>query len=76
MRTLHLTQTIDLETEAGRYLMSCARIRDVAVTALVSRLVKRITEDQLILAILDDDSKRSRGKMFLKRREKHFRELL
>lgn len=39
------------------YLVSCARIRDIAVSRLVKELLHIILRDQLITAILDDEGK-------------------
>jgi hypothetical protein len=44
------------------YLDACARIRDVTVTRLVEQLLVAIVEDQMVLSILDDESKRKRVK--------------
>ena len=41
-------------TEAGRYLLACARIRDISPRALTRRLVDTIAEDRLVSAVLDD----------------------
>lgn len=56
---------IKVSPKAEEYLASCARIRDVTLTALVTRLIEVIAQDQLVLSILDDDSKpvpREKGK--------------
>lgn len=47
----------DENDEAGRYLLACARIRDISTKRLVNRLFETIATDQLVLSILDDDSK-------------------
>lgn len=39
------------------YFDSCARLRDISKTALLARLIDVIGRDQLVLSILDDDSK-------------------
>lgn len=58
---MHINQiTIDEETEFGRYYLACARIRDISMSALVKRLIEAIAEDQLVTAILDDDSSKQR----------------
>jgi len=49
-------------TEGGRYLIACARIRDITVPALIHKLVERIGDDKLVLAILDDESQQQRTK--------------
>jgi hypothetical protein len=51
-----LIKSIDFDSAEGRYLLACARVRGLAVTSLVSRLLSAITRDELVLAILDDDS--------------------
>jgi hypothetical protein len=60
MHKLHLNTSIDRESEHGRYLVSCARIRGIATGTLVQMLVTTIAQDQLVQAVLDDDSKRKR----------------
>jgi hypothetical protein len=50
--------TVDKDTDAGRYLIACARIRDVTVTHLMREVIDVVTKDQLITAVLDDDSRR------------------
>ena len=53
---MHINSSLDTETEAGRYLVACARIRNIAVATLVHRLIDVIGRDQLVLAVLDDNS--------------------
>jgi hypothetical protein len=63
-RTMHLHISVDRSSESGQYLVSCARIRDVAVATLINRLLKTIGNDQLVQAILDDEDRltvRNRG---------------
>jgi hypothetical protein len=48
--------------EYGPYLDACARIRNMSKTALLGRLIEIIGRDQLVLSILDDDSKPDRQK--------------
>jgi hypothetical protein len=55
-----MSTSIDTESDAGRYIVSCARIRGIGVATLVSRLVDAIAKDQLVNAVLDDDGRRSR----------------
>jgi hypothetical protein len=45
---------VNENTEAGRYLTACARIRDITVRSLTRRLVDAIADDQLVSAVLDD----------------------
>lgn len=49
-----------LPEEALRYLENCARIREISCTRLIERLVRQICTDQLVLSVLDDDSKPNR----------------
>lgn len=48
---------VELEDEQLRYLQSCARIRKISTRRLVTRLLRVIASDQLVLSVLDDDSK-------------------
>lgn len=41
------------------YLHSCARIRGISLTALLTRLVDLIGQDQLVASVLDDADERS-----------------
>lgn len=54
---LSLKHSIDTSTEEGRYLLTCARIRKCSTVALVKRLLEVVMKDQLVLSILDDESK-------------------
>jgi hypothetical protein len=54
--------SFDDTTEQGRYFLACARIRQCSPTALARRLFDTIITDQLVLSILDDDSKPGRYK--------------
>lgn len=47
----------DEYSEEGRYFLACARIRNCSATALYKRLFDAVVKDQLVLSILDDDSK-------------------
>ena len=49
--------TLTLAKGSRHYLQECARIRNISVTRLATRLINAIARDQLVLAILDDDSK-------------------
>jgi len=42
------------QSETGRYLAACARIRDISIRSLTRRLVDTIAEDRLVSAVLDD----------------------
>jgi hypothetical protein len=50
------------ENERGAYIVRCARIRNITVTALLRELVDTIIDDELVLAILDDDGKHKHGR--------------
>jgi hypothetical protein len=50
---------VKLSRAEQEYLSTCARIRGISITRLLSRLVTDITKDQLVLSILDDESKQS-----------------
>ncbi len=58
---MQVTYRFDPKTEAGRYLVSCARIRKIAVSVMVRRMVDVIADEQLVLSILDDESRPSRN---------------
>jgi hypothetical protein len=45
---------IAVEVESD-YLIACARIRNISTTKLVHKLMKAIAQDQLVLAVLDDE---------------------
>jgi hypothetical protein len=57
---MQITVTVP-ENERGAYVVRCAKIRDMTVTALVRELVDTIINDELVLAILDDDGKHKHG---------------
>jgi hypothetical protein len=46
-----------LSDEAQDYLERCARIRKISRTRLLQRVLKLVCDEQLILGVLDDDSK-------------------
>jgi hypothetical protein len=52
---------IILELEQGseqlNYLDACARIRQVHISVLVRRLINTIATEQMVLNVLDDDSR-------------------
>jgi hypothetical protein len=45
---------LDLDDEAGRYFLACARIRNIKPISLFRRLLAVINRDQLVGSILDD----------------------
>lgn len=51
---------LHLENNEDHYLRSCARIRQLSVSALCTRLLLVICQDQLVAAVLDDESKVAR----------------
>lgn len=57
---VHQVPLSDLSEEAENYLRQCARIRRISTTRLLQRVLKLVCDDQLVLGILDDDSKPSR----------------
>lgn len=46
-----------LSEESFGYMESCARIRRISCSRLMERVLKKVCDDQLMLAVLDDDSK-------------------
>ena len=48
---------VDLTDTELDYLKRCARIRQTSVFQLTQRLFRTIAKDELVLAILDDDSR-------------------
>ena len=53
-----------LSEDERSYLQRCASLRQTSVAVLADMLIKRIAQDQLVLAILDDDSRPVKGKQF------------
>jgi hypothetical protein len=47
----------NVSPERAEYFEACARIREITVTRLFEKLVDIIADDQLVLGILDDESK-------------------
>lgn len=47
----------DLSDEDVEYLRSCARIRKCSMTYLLNAIVQMIARDQMVLMVLDDESK-------------------
>ena len=60
---------IRTDTNEGRYLVSCARIRDVTVTHLVKKVIDLVVQDQLVEAVLDDNGRRAGDKYVHRFRE-------
>jgi hypothetical protein len=48
---------VEMPEDDLAYLQSCARIRHISTSRLVMRLIRVIARDQLVLSILDDESK-------------------
>lgn len=44
----------DENSDAGRYFLKCARIRNISVRGLLQRLYETFSRDQLIGPVLDD----------------------
>ena len=49
-----------LSDESYEYMESCARIRKISCTRLMERVLKTVCNDQLVLSVLDDDSRQER----------------
>ena len=47
---------VELTEDQREYYLRCARIRQTSVISLLRRIIKVVANDQLVLAILDDDS--------------------
>lgn len=56
---MYIKFEFDEKSEAGKYFINCAKIRNLSLRGLFVRLFNEISEDQLVLSILDDDSKPS-----------------
>ena len=52
----HFYLTLEMPESSEQYIHACARIRKISTTRLVERLVKTVCCDQLVLAVLDDES--------------------
>lgn len=48
---------VDVAPDLDSYFEACARVRNISKTALMNKLVNVIGRDQLVLGVLDDDSK-------------------
>jgi hypothetical protein len=57
-----INERVDPDNDQGRYLIECARLRNIKVSLLVRRLIAQICNDQLVPAILDDDAKQTKGR--------------
>lgn len=51
---MHLS--VKLPETGADYLKACARIRRTSVTNLIVQVIETVARDQLVLAVLDDDS--------------------
>jgi hypothetical protein len=56
---------IDLPASDWEYLEACARIRQISMRGLCTRLLHDIAKDLLVRAILDDDSQPTQGRKYL-----------
>jgi hypothetical protein len=54
---MNLHVTVDADTPRGDYLAAAARIRRLSSSHLLRIVVDKLLDDQLILAVMDDDSK-------------------
>jgi hypothetical protein len=75
---MHLTIQVDQDTDHGRYLIACARLRNISMTGLMFRLIDTIARDQLVVSVLDDAGReqepyRARGHRFRVRHYRKFR---
>ena len=59
---MHVTVFLRKDSDQGRYLRTCARIRDVSMTRLAQIMIDKIAEDQLTEAVLDDAGQHERRK--------------
>ena len=60
-KNVYLRITCDIATRDHHdYFRSCARIRGISTAALLNRVLKAVADEQLVLAVLDDDSARVR----------------
>jgi hypothetical protein len=57
---MRLILAVKLEGEADEYIERCARIRQISRKRLLQRILEVVCDDQLVLGILDDDSKPDR----------------
>lgn len=70
-RSTQIQVWLNKETDNWQYLVECARIRDITVTALIQRIVDDAASSKLIVSILDDE----RHLLDKRRGEHKFREL-
>jgi hypothetical protein len=56
--------TFDITENQRHYYECCARLRRTSVTVLCRRLLETIAQDQMVLAVLDDDSKPVDGRRY------------
>jgi len=56
----------DITEEDVNYLENSASIRRTSVSKIVRRIVETVIRDRLILSVLDDESKPSPGKTYVK----------
>jgi len=57
-----------LSPEDRAYFQRCASIRRTSVNNLYGRLIETIAKDQMVLAVLDDDSQPFDGRPYTYRR--------
>jgi hypothetical protein len=61
--------SVDPHSEPGRYLVACARLRNINMSSMIRLLVSQVAEDQLVRAVLDDEEGFQRGPHVKKFRE-------
>jgi hypothetical protein len=54
---VHFNLNMEMSEAAERYVHACARIRHISTTRLMMRVMQTVCDDQLVLSILDDESK-------------------
>lgn len=54
---IKMHESMDIDPEHHQYLIASARIRGISVSRLLNRILTTVCRDQMILAVLDDDSK-------------------
>lgn len=53
---VHFDINMEMPENDERYIHACARIRKISPRRLVARIMKTVCADQLVLAVLDDES--------------------
>ena len=50
------------DPDSRKYIIACARIRNITMTQLLRLVVETVAKEQLVQAVLDDDSHHDRAK--------------